>query len=309
MLASRGNFLNFTRGSRTGRRQLSTREEDLEFLTDPLANAVLQYRHNTKLLSTYIAPIAEDERFYTEYSLDTSVFRISSANRNIQNIPGSGAVINVREILIPDSGTFTTFDWSQMHLYILAHQSGDKQMQAVYEHPDPTKRDIHQHTADFLHITRKLAKTINYAIIYGGTVSTLMEQAKTRDHRLCQSLLDGWFRLYWQAADWIKSVQREGLRTGWSYPTIFDRSIRLPVESEDGMKRKAVNYPILGSDGEIMKRGLLLCCEKGLAPPVLAITVHDSATCDGDIEYPVEELENLAGFRIPLKVEKTSCWS
>jgi len=100
-------------------------------------------------------------------------------------------------------------------------------------------------------------------------------------------------------------VQEEGWRTGWAEPTLFGRRIKLPDESEDSVKRKAVNYPILGSDGEIMKRALIICKKYNLP---LAVTVHDSITCDGDIEFPVEELENIAPVHIPFEVKKTLRW-
>ena len=74
------------------------------------------------------------------------------------------------------------------------------------------------------------------------------------------------------------------------------------------MRRKAVNYPILGSDGEIMKRAIILCSRKGLHPPIMAASVHDSLTFDGDVKLPVEELEMIQGFRIPFEVKQTLRW-
>ncbi|KKM13967.1 hypothetical protein LCGC14_1710830, partial [marine sediment metagenome] len=67
-------------------------------------------------------------------------------------------------------------------------------------------------------------------------------------------------------------------------------------------------YPILGSDGEVMKRAIILCNRKGLGPPVMAASVHDSLTFDGDVELPVEELENIPGFTIPFEVKQTLRW-
>ncbi|KKL73141.1 hypothetical protein LCGC14_2077910, partial [marine sediment metagenome] len=106
ILGKRGNFLPMTRK----KTQLSTAERDLEFLDDPMAAAVLGWRQKDKLLSTYISPIAGDDRFYTEYYLDTVVGRLNSKNRNIQNIPPE-----CRFIFLPDNGCFTTGDYSQEH--------------------------------------------------------------------------------------------------------------------------------------------------------------------------------------------------
>ena len=96
---------------------------------------------------------------------------------------------------------------------------------------------------------------------------------------------------------------------------MFGRRIAIPEEYNqwgalyvEGMKRKAVNYPVLGSDGEVIKRAILLCNDRGLGPPVMAITVHDSIDLDGDYQFPVEELEQIPGFRIPFEVKQTLKW-
>jgi len=306
MLGRRGNFLPMTRS----KKQLSTRVGDLEFLDDPMAASVLGWRKKAKLLSTYIAPIAGDDRFWTEYYLDTVVGRLNSRNRNIQNIPAE-----CRYIFLPDNRVFTTGDYGKEHMYILAHMSQDRDLLNILYDPDPDKADVHQHTAERMRISRPLAKTLNYAVAYGATARTISERARIKDVRRCGELLDRWFKAYPGVADWIISVQRSGVKEGWAEPTLFGRRIRIPEEynkwnslNVDAMKRKAVNYPILGSDGEVMKRAIILCNRKGLGPPIMAASVHDSLTFDGDVELPVEELENIPGFRIPFEVKQTLRW-
>jgi len=312
ILGKRGNFLPFTKK----KRQLSTAEAHLQFLEDPLAAAILEFRGKSKLLSTYIRPMAEQDRFYTEYYLDTVVGRLNSRNRNIQNIPAkSENSPGCRYILLPDNGCFTMGDYSREHLYILAHMTGDRDMLRILYDPDPQKADIHQHTADKMNVSRKLAKTLNFAVAYGATAKTISEHAKIKDVNFCGKLLDDWLRTYRGVADWVIEVQRSSLRSNWSEPTLFGRRIAIPDEYNqwgalyaEGMKRKAVNYPVLGSDGEVIKRAIILCNSKGLGPPVMAITVHDSIDLDGDHQFPVEELENIPGFRLPFEVKQTMRW-
>jgi len=306
MLGKRGNFLPLTRS----KKQLSTREADLEFLDDPMAAATLGWRHKSKLLSTYISPIKGDDRFYTEYYLDTVVGRLNSRNRNIQNIP-----VDCRHIFLPDNGCFTTGDYGKEHMYILANMTQDRDLMRVLYDPDPKKNDIHKHTAAKMNIMRPLARTLNYAVAYGATAKTVSEQAKIKDINRCQRLIDDWFRTYRGAADWITNARREGWRDGWALPTLFGRRIHIPEEfnrwgalNRDGMERKAINYPVLGSDGEVMKRAIILCRNRGLGPPIMAASVHDSLTFDGDVELPVEEIENIPGFRIPFEVKQTLRW-
>ena len=306
ILGKRGSFLPLTKS----KRQLSTDEKHLQFLEDPIAEAVLEYRGKSKLLNTYLYPMANMNRFYTEFYLDTVVGRLNSKNRNIQNIPP-----DCRHILLPDSGYFTSIDYRMEHLYILAHMSGDRDMLNVLYNPDPDKSDLHQHTAIKMNISRRLAKTVNYAMPYGGTAKTISDNAKINDVQFCGRLLDDWFRTYPGAADWIVNAKRLGVKEGWSLPTLFNRRIAIPEEYNqwgalyvEGMERKAVNYPILGSDGEIIKRAFILCCNKGLGPPVMAITAHDSIDFDGDGKIPGDELEQIPGFKIPVEVKQTITW-
>ena len=306
ILGKRGNFLPFTKK----KKQLATSEAHLQFLDDPLAAAIIEFRGRSKLLNTYIIPMSQQDRFYTEYYLDTVVGRMNSRNRNIQNIPPE-----CRHILLPDNGCFTSGDYQREHLYILAHMSGDRDMLNILYNPDPQKADIHQHTANRMNVPRKLAKTLNFAVAYGATAKTISEQAKIKDVNFCGRLLDDWLRTYKGVADWVITVQRSSLKSNWSEPTLFGRRIAIPDEYNkwgvlyaEGMKRKAVNYPVLGSDGEVIKRAMLICNSKGLGPPVMAITVHDSIDLDGDHQFPVDELENIAGFRLPFSVKQTIRW-
>lgn len=301
MLAKRGNFLPFTRKKKS----LKTSREVLELLDDPMAAYVLNFRDKNTLLSRYIKPLETEDRIYTEYNLDAIVGRISSSNRNLQNIPPGEA----RHIFLPDNGVFTTGDFSQEHLRILAYWSQDREMKRIYEE-GYHDGDIHSYTAEEMHISRRLAKTVNYNIAYvlftRAAPTSLSQTTKIRDLRRCSEIIDKWMRTFRGATEWLRGAQEYGLRTGYAMPTMFGRHIKLPTEerdSIDGIRRKAANYPIIGSDADIMKRALILC--KDLP---LVVTMHDSITCDGDIEFPIEQLENIAPFNIPFGVKKTIRW-
>ncbi len=200
---------------------------------------------------------------------------------------------------------------SQEHLRILAYLSQDREMIRVYEEGE-NEGDIHKKTMKELGLTRRLAKVINYCIPYGADAHTVSIQAKIRDLKRCQSFLDKWFETYPDAAYWIRMAKEEGIRDGVALPTLFGRRIRIPEEinawgkvNKAAMERKAVNYPILGSDGEIMKRALIICESKGLP---LSVCVHDSITCDGDVEFPIEQLEHISPVNIPFDVKKSIRW-
>ena len=171
---------------------------------------------------------------------------------------------------------------SQEHLRILMHMSGDKEMERVY-YDGKDEGDIHKSTMRKINKPRSIAKILNYSTPYGGSPQMLAQTLKTRDIRWCSSLIDEWFDAYPDAAAWIRAARKYAIAHGKSLPTLFGRQIAIPEEynrwgklNQDAMERKGVNYPIIGTDGEVMKRALIICEEEGLP---LAVTVHDSITC------------------------------
>jgi DNA polymerase-1 len=312
ILAKRQNFLPFTKGGKTGKKQLKTSKEELEFLDDPLATAILSYRHNRDILNKYLVPLKDYDRIFTDYSMDLSVGRLSSANFNLQNIPSKKSKVkeDVRSIILPDNGIFTSGDYSQEHLYIIMEMSGDKAMRRVYEE-GYMDGDIHLYTAHEMGIERQFAKTINYAIAYGATAKSISQQSKIRDIRRCGYYLDKWMDTFRDAAYWIRCAKEEAKRTGWTLPTLHGRKFRLNFgEREDEIERKSINYPVIGTDGENMKRALLVSQDAGLGPPIMCVTVHDSISWDGDVldRVPVEAIENVCSVRIPFEMKQTYKW-
>jgi len=300
MLAKRGAYnvfkrIPFTRGGKTGKKQLRTDEEILNKMDDPLAAMILAYRNKAKLLSTYIRPWANEDRAYTRFHLDAVTGRISSTDRNMQNIPKGSA----REIFVPENGCFTDVDFSQIELRVLANVSGDIEMQYIFD----TDGDIHQETADFLGIPRRISKNVNFAMIYGATDNTIAETAHIRDINKARELKQMWFDKWRGAGDWIQTQQEEALRHPY-IKTMFGREIRLPTEEEesiDRIMRKAINYPIQGSAAEIMKRALIRC--KHLP---MCLQVHDEILFDGKVELP--QLNDIAELDTPVEIKYLQRW-
>ena len=309
ILAKRGNFLPFTKQ----KKQYKTDADTLELVDDPLATVILGFTRVNAILTKYLYPLESVDRLFTEYGLDTEVGRTKSSNFNMQNIPGlnSKVGIDVRHIFIPDSGTFTTGDYSQEHLRIIMYFSGDKEMERVY-YDGMDEGDIHLSTAKKIHKPRQIAKQVNYIIPYGRDPRVLAQKIRTKDIKWCSQLIDDWMDAYPDAAQWIIAAEEYGLAHGKALPTLFGRQIAVPEERNKWGKldvkaaaRKSVNYPVLGSDGEVMKRALIICSDHRLP---LAVQIHDCITCDGDITFPISELESIAPVNLPFEVEKSERW-
>jgi DNA polymerase-1 len=332
VLSKRGNFLpmqkHYNEKKQQWIRSYRTDEDTLQFLKDPLAATVLKYRETQVLLSRYIKKLANRERMYTAYGLETVVGRTTSSSENdpdkmnMQNVPGAtDDNSGLRYLFEPDSGVFSNGDFSQEHLRILAHYSGDRRMKEIYSEPPVNpdgsknpKADIHFITALALNIERRIAKKVNFGIPYGATATVLRDNTKIADVKQCQSFLDAWLRAYPEAASWLDFAKDFGMKQRKTLPTLFGRQIAIPEEFKhngelnvDAMQRKSVNYPILGSDGEVMKRALIVC-KKCKLPIVLQ--VHDSIMCDGAVDFPIDALEWLApgDLHIPFTVERTARW-
>ena len=332
ILAKRGAYSVFPRlpftknkwGRSTGR--LSADVSVLKKMDDPLAQIILEYRGNTKLLSTYIRPWAGRERARTAYHLDAITGRPSATSggnitefRNMQNIPGKyrkdGSLYpyNCRGCLLPDSGTWTDVDWEQLEPRALGYLSGDREMTHIFEQPkykpDGNRNeegDIHFQVASFMGIDRKLGKIVNLAMTYGATDETLMEQSNIRSRERVKQLRHMWGQKFPEAMDWIESRQEDALRTGFAY-TAFGRRMRLPTldeESADGIKRKAIDYPCQGTAADILKRGLLLMQDMDLA-----LQVHDELLVDGmELPEKFETLKHIAPFETPIEIKYLTRW-
>lgn len=149
--------------------------------TYAIANLILEYRSYEKLRATYaeglLKEIGEDGRIHTTYNqVATSTGRLSSEAPNLQNIPsGEGYPARIKGCFRPaETGwKYLVADYSQIELRILARLSGDEALLKAFE----LGRDIHAETARFLFPSakeiskemRRIAKTVNFGVIYGIT--------------------------------------------------------------------------------------------------------------------------------------------
>jgi DNA polymerase I-like protein with 3'-5' exonuclease and polymerase domains len=252
----------------------------------------------------------------TRFHLDAATGRPSSTDRNMQNIPGIKQQLldgtNPRNMFIPDLECWTDMDFSQTELRTLAYMSGDLEMQHIYslpeKLPDGSKNeeaDIHQATANFLGIPRKIAKNVNFAFIYGATDETIANTAEIPNLNRCHQLKEGWMQKFPQAADWIQCCQEECITHPYA-TTVFGRKLRLPDIEEEGLEavqRKSVNYRIQGTAAEILKRALIICQKH-----TMALQVHDEILFDSHVDVPKEQLEHIAPFSTPVEVRYLERW-
>lgn len=315
ILGSRNNVLPFKRGSK--KPTLNTSEEVLESLDDPLAKLVLDYRHDSKLLSTYVLPWLGKDRAYTHLRLDLSTGRLASGkvtdydelNRNLQNIPP-----HMRDIFDPDNGIWSWADHGQIELRVLAFIARDTAMMAEYAKAKP---DLHQATADTArkyvpNFTRDSGKTFNFARVFGAGDRQLSRKTGVplKDVPAVRAAMASIFP---QSEAWIMYQTRNH---GTTVEDIFGRTMRLPEyhETETSNKRAfemhvakcAVNYSVQGSAANIMKRGMLLLDKYDFDT---RLSVHDEYLCDGDYDFPEELAHIHPELHTPFETKKGVVWT
>ena len=150
-------------------------------LSHPLPAKIIEYRQATKLKNTYIDALpklvnSKTGRVHTSFRQDVAATgRLSSTDPNLQNIPirtPEGRAIRGAFRAGPDGWVLVAADYSQIELRVLAHYSGDAALLDAY-HND---RDVHTRVAAEVHgideasvnaDMRRMAKTINFGIVYG----------------------------------------------------------------------------------------------------------------------------------------------
>jgi DNA polymerase I len=313
----------------------STDADTLEKLAavHPLPRKLIEYRTISKLKSTYADALSEVIRsgtgriHTTWHQALVPTGRISSSDPNLQNIPTRSVEgRRIRRAFVPKPGcVFVSADYSQIDLRVMAHLSGDKTLVEAFN----TGEDIHIRTAtEVLGITpdkvnaeaRRLAKVINFGIIYGMGPQRLASELGIALPEASDYIKRYFERLPGVRA-WLDETVRIARTTGY-VTTMYGRRRYLPeLNAQPGgaraqAERIAINTPIQGTAADLIKlamirldRGLR---ERGLGARMI-LQVHDELLLEAPKDEWVEaaalakrEMEGVAELKIPLKVELKS---
>jgi len=151
----------------------NTSKETLSMIDTPLTNMVLEYRGYEKLYNTFCKNVEDilghDNRVHCNYNIAGAVTgRFTCSKPNLQQIPPS-----IREIFkstFGDDGILISLDKSQAELRVLGYLSNSKTIMDSYNQDI----DYHTMTANLTGISRRDAKTLNFAFAYKASESTLV---------------------------------------------------------------------------------------------------------------------------------------
>ena len=313
----------------------STDVDTLEKLAavHPLPRKLIEYRTISKLKSTYADALSEVIRsgtgriHTTWHQALVPTGRISSSDPNLQNIPTRSIEgRRIRRAFVPKPGCiFVSADYSQIDLRVLAHLSGDKTLVDAFN----TGEDIHVRTAtEVLGVTpdkvnaeaRRLAKVINFGIIYGmgsqrlaGELGIALTEASDYIKRYFERLPG--------VRSWLDETVRIARTTGY-VTTMYGRRRYLPeLNAQPGgaraqAERIAINTPIQGTAADLIKLAMIrldrTLRERGLGARMI-LQVHDELLLEAPnsewqeaAKLAKREMEEVAKLKIPLKVELKS---
>lgn len=317
--------------SKKGKNNYSTAVDVLEKLVDkhPIIEQILEYRMLTKLYTTYIEglinSIMSDNKIHTIYTqVLTRTGRLSSIEPNLQNIPiryEYGRLI--RKAFIPsDSSIILSGDYSQIELRILAHLS---KVQALIDAFN-NDLDIHAKTAsdifkvDINYVTkemRRIAKAVNFGIIYGISSFGLSENLKIRPKE-AKEFIDNYLETYPGIKEYQDKLINEAKEKGYT-TTMFNRKryieeLKNPnyIIRQSG-ERMALNTPIQGTSADIIKKAMIEVdrqFKKNKLNSKMILQVHDelifdvlNSELDKVIEIVKDVMEHICKLDVPLKVD------
>lgn len=291
---------------------------------------VLDYRQLAKLKSTYSDALpkqilAKTGRIHTSFNQTVAATgRLSSSEPNLQNIPIRTAEgRRIRQAFVPEEGCLLlSADYSQIELRIMAHVTGDPELQKAYRED----QDIHTKTAMQIfglpvdRITpdmRREAKTINFSVIYGiGAFSLSKDLDIPRAE--AQRYIDEYFTLYKGVKTFMDETIKQAKKTGY-VTTLLNRLRYIPELNSKNTniqrfgERTAVNTPVQGTAADMIKLAMIVIHKRLLAeyPAVkMMMQVHDElvfevpeALQDEVKQLVVREMESVLELDVPIKVE------
>lgn len=296
------------RKTKTG---FSTDAKVLEKLSHvEIVRLVMAYRNLAKLQSTYVDKLAtlihpRTGRVHTSFNQTvTATGRLSSSSPNLQNIPIRTAEgQRIRATFIPAEGhLFLTGDYSQIDLRVLAHYSQDPALLAAFR----SGEDIHARTAAEIYMVsplmvtaemRRVAKTINFGIVYGMSSFGLANQLDL-SRSAAQTFIDRYFDHYAGVKRFMAEIVEQGRCDGF-VTTLLNRRRFLPdINSKNRNQREfaertAINTPIQGTAADIIKLAMIkveaVLQEAGLDARML-LQIHDELV----LEVPEDEMEQAS---------------
>ena len=306
----------------------STDSESLMKLAEKheIASLIIVYRTIMKVITTYINPFLEkkdkNDRIHTTFNQTlTATGRLSSSNPNLQNLPAGDDEFHagIRKSIVAEKGyKLICSDYSQIELRVLAEMSKDETLIEIFKRDE----DIHTQTAVKIfgvhpnmvdHNLRRMAKTINFGILYGMGYVSLAKTLNISKEKAKQ-IIETYFTRFSKVKEYIEKTIEEAKVKGYVTTYFKRRRYFFNINSSNKRiaefeKRAAVNATIQGTAADIIKIAMVKLYKKlkGMDAHLL-LQVHDELLIEAkeeiasDVAKLVKEtMESVVSFSVPLK--------
>jgi DNA polymerase-1 len=304
--------------------------QQLSAMPFKIPKLLLRYRTLSKLKSTYLEALVKmvnprTNRVHTSYNQTvTATGRLSSSNPNLQNIPIRGEEgREIRKGFIAEDGhLLLSADYSQVELRIFAHYADDPILIEAFNKGE----DIHSRTAseilgldkgDLTPDMRRMAKAINFGIIYGMGPKKLSEELGL-DHATAKKYIESYYERYQGVRKYRQETIERARRDGY-VTTLFNRRRYVPEINHDKQRiraeaeRMAVNTPIQGTAADLIKMAMINIhhrLNQEAYKTRMLMQVHDELVFEAPEEEAhqvaamiKEEMETVHTLKVPLRVD------
>jgi DNA polymerase-1 len=296
-----------------------------------MVDLLLEYRQLSKLKSTYVDGLLElvnpaDQRVHTSFNQTIAATgRLSSSNPNLQNIPIRTEVgRRIRRAFLADPGMYLlTADYSQIELRILAHITHEPALVAAFQ----ADEDIHAATAAQLFKVplaevrpeqRRLAKTVNFAVLYGQSAFGLANVTGMTNAEAVE-FIRTYEKTFPKVREYVESTLFQARTQGFVQTLLGRRRYvppdmaTLPLVQRQAVEREAINMPIQGTNADMIKIAMVRLDERIRERRLnsrMILQVHDELVleaADAEVEavgpLVVETMTNALPLDVPVKVE------
>jgi len=291
---------------------------------------ILEQRSLAKLKSTYVDSLPalvnpQTGRVHTNYNqIGVSTGRLSSSDPNLQNIPiRTEQGREIRRAFVAEPGhQLISADYSQVELRILAHVAQDEGLLTAFANDE----DIHTATAAAVldipqaevdKYKRRIAKTVNFGLIYGQTAYGLSQTTgMSRDE--ASDFIKTYFKKYPGVKEYIDQTKKLAAEQGYVATLAgrrrdFSHLADLGGAQRARAEREAINMPIQGTAADIMKLAMIKLhrelIERNMKTKLL-LQVHDElvleapqAELDEAVKLTREVMSGAYKLHVPLKVD------
>ena len=310
----------------------STASDVLEKLkySYPIVDLVLEYRHVSKLRSTYAVGLlsAADEggRVHSTFQqCVTATGRLSSTDPNLQNIPIRTELgRKFRKYFIPKGPEYVLIDadYSQIELRVLAHVSADSEMCRAFCNSE----DIHTSTASAVFGVpaemvsselRKRAKAVNFGIVYGIGAFSLAEDLGISNAE-AKRYINAYLDRFDGVSEYLKNTVADAYKNGY-VTTLSGRRREIAELSSQNKnlrnfgERVAMNSPIQGTAADIMKIAMInvaRALKEAKLDARIILQVHDELVLEAHRDCAERardilafEMESAMTLRVPIPVD------